>query len=423
MYLAAFTKPKYRARGSIVTALDIGTSKICCLIARVEEDMRPRVIGIGHQLSHGVKNGVVVDVEAAATAIGQAVHSAEQMANETIREVIVSISGSHLQSLIYDVAVDIQGHAVADGDINRVLQAARQQALQAPGARMIHAIPMSFAVDQNTGIKDPRGLFGNKLSAQVHMVMGDQNVIRTIIACIERKHLEVEGIVASAFAAGLSALVDDELALGATIIDMGGGTTSVGVFQNGQLVYTDCIQIGGHHVTMDIARGLTTPLAAAERMKTLYGSAMATSSDDRELIDVPQVGEEDSHTPNHVPRSLLIGIVQPRIEETLELAREHLEASGTWQSAGRRIILTGGASQMPGARDLAQVILDKQVRQGKPLRVTGLAEAVNGPAFAAAAGLLLYPLQHFANPDAAVMDIAPSTKLIDRVRHWLKENL
>jgi len=420
MFFSGAQKPKARTRGSLITALDIGSHKICCLIARVDENGSPHVIGIGHHLSQGLHHSVVVDIDAAATAIGHAVHAAEQMAGETISEVIINISGNHLQSLIHQTSVPLHGE-VMDAQINKALTLSRQEIARNEQQQLIHAIPMHFAVDGQAGIKDPRGLYGDALNVSVHLITAGVNTVKNLAACVQRKHLEIDGMVAAPFAAGLSALVDDELELGATVLDMGGGTTSIGVFQNGNLVFADCIPVGGQHITMDIARGLTTPVAHAERMKTLYGSAIATASDERELIDVPQVGEED--VGNHVPRSLLVGIIQPRVEEILELVRERLEASGHHQSAGRRVILTGGASQLQGLRDLAQAMLDKQVRYGRPMRVSGLAESTAGPAFAVAAGLLLYPLQHFSNLDITAMETAAPQNLFAQVRAWLRENL
>ncbi|HCM84265.1 MAG TPA: cell division protein FtsA [Alphaproteobacteria bacterium] len=422
MFLSAAHKPKHRTRGSIITALDIGSHKICCLIARLDDQMKPQVIGIGHHLSQGLRSGVVIDVDAAASAIGQAVHAAEQMAGETIEDVIINVSGNHLQSLIHQTTLPLSGE-VTEKEIAKALQLSRSEIGKSEQHKLIHAIPMHFAVDDQHGIKDPRGLYGDQLNISVHLIAAATNSVKNLMACVQRKHLEVEGMVAAPFAAGLSALVDDELELGATILDMGGGTTNIGVFQNGHMVFADCIPIGGQHITMDIARGLTTPVAQAERMKTLYGSTIATASDDRELIDVPQVGEDEDGASNHVPRSLLVGIIQPRVEEILELVRERLENSGHHQSAGRRVILTGGASQLQGLRDLTQAMLDKQVRHGRPMRVNGLAESTAGPAFAVAAGLLLYPLQHFSNPDIAVMETVAPTNIFQQMRQWLKENL
>jgi len=210
--------------------------------------------------------------------------------------------------------------------------------------------------------------------------------------------------------------------LGCTVIDMGGGVTSIAVFYGGVMIYNDAIPVGGQHVTSDIARGLTTSLGHAERLKVLYGSAVASSTDENELIDVPQIGEDNQSQPNHAPRSLLVGIIQPRLEEVLELARARLNDSGVGQAAGRRVILTGGASQLPGLRDLGQMVLDKQVRLGRPIRIDGLAEAVNGPAFATTSGLLLYISERSDEMPAEIMAQVEPGNLWERVKFWLREN-
>ena len=243
-------------------------------------------------------------------------------------------------------------------------------------------------------------------------------------ACIGRCHLEIAALVVSPYAAGLSALVEDESELGVTVIDMGGGTTTIAVFFDGNLVFTDCVPVGGGHVTNDIARGLSTPIAHAERMKTLYGSAISARTDEREMIAVPQVGEEEDGQSNHVPKSLLVGIIAPRLEETFELVRDRLEAAGFDKVAGRRIVLTGGAWQLPGTREFAGLILDKQVRVGRPLRVAGLAEATTGPAFATAAGLVHFALSERAEgAHSRHSPAGPPSGLLGRLGHWLKENI
>jgi cell division protein FtsA len=257
----------------------------------------------------------------------------------------------------------------------------------------------------------------------MHLVSGKPAAIRNITAAIGRCHLEIAAIVAGPYASGLAALVEDETDLGVTIVDMGAGTTSIGVFFDGNLIFADSIPVGGGHVTNDIARGLSTPLAHAERMKTLYGSAIASSSDERETITVPQVGEEDESQATQVPRSLLVGIISPRLEETFELVRNRLEASGYDKVAGRRVVLTGGACQLPGARELAGLILDKQIRIGRPMRVAGLAEATGGPAFSTGIGLLHFAMSERAETARQARNWRDqSVSLFGRVGHWLKEN-
>jgi cell division protein FtsA len=260
----------------------------------------------------------------------------------------------------------------------------------------------------------------------MHVVTTEGTPARNLMLAIERCHLGVEAMVATPYAAGLSALVDDESELGATVIDMGAGTTSVAVFSNRHFVHADALAVGGAHVTMDVARGLSTRLSEAERLKVLYGATIASPSDDRETIAVPPVSDDDREGPHHVPRSKLVRIIRPRIEEILELVRDRLKASGAWAEAGRRVVLTGGACQLTGIPDLARKILDRQVRVGRPLGVTGLPEAAKGPAFSVSVGLLVYPqvagVEHF-EPQSAGRGLATGTDgYMSRVGRWLKDS-
>ena len=412
-----------KARTGLIAALDIGASKVCCFIARAPEEGRPRVIGIGHQICHGLRGGVLIDMEAAEVSILGAVHAAEQMAGETIRGVVVNLSGGHPASHSVGVEVPIAGHAIGESDLRRALT----QSCQSNGlaeAELIHAVPIGYSIDGDRGIRDPRGMYGERLGVEMHMITAAGGAVRNFRTCIERCHLSVEEMVVSAYASGLAALVEDEIDLGVTLIDMGAGTTSFAVFYDGQVLHNDGIAVGGAHVTSDIARGLSTPIAHAERMKTLYGCAMASAEDEHDIIDVPQVGEDSCQAPNHVPRSILNGIIQPRLEETFELVRGRLEASGVLHLAGRRVVLTGGASQLQGARELAALILDKNVRMGRPLRLRGLADSVAGPAFATCAGLVAYAIDDPAAwPMPAVLPKGEPNGLIGRVGGWIREYL
>jgi len=420
-------KHKPKPKGSVIAALDIGSSKIACFIARVIDDRGGfEILGVGHQASAGLKNGTIVDLAAAEAAIRQTVHAAENMAANAmrgypLREVIINVPGIHARSHRFDVDIQVMGHEVTDNDVRRALAKAQGYALQSEH-ELVHTVPTGFRLDGHDGIREPRGMFGHNLSVDIHLVTGDMGALRNLATGIERSHLDIGALCLSSYAAGLASLVEDEMDLGCTVIDMGGGVTSFAVFQGGSMIYADAIPVGGQHVTSDIARGLTTTIADAERLKTLYGSAMAASTDENELIDVPQVGEDRHTHPNHVPRSLLVGIIQPRLEEIMELVRARLNDTGLGTAVGRRVVLTGGASQIPGLRDLGQLVLDKQVRLGRPIRVTGLAEAVNGPAFATTAGLLTYVSERMDEMPAEIMAQAEPGTLWQRVRYWMKEN-
>lgn len=421
-------RPMSGGRPGIVTALDVGTSKISCFIGKVEPGRMAdghapmRVIGIGHQISRGIRGGAVVDMDAAEEAIRFAVDTAERMAGLTVRDVIVNVSCGDLKSQIVGAKAPIDGQEVTDLDLQRLLQYG-QRHFRPEGRDVLHGIPVNYSVDEARGVRDPRGMFGEKLGLEIHMVSASRNPLRNLALCVERCHLDISCMAVSPYASGLACLVEDEMDLGATVIDMGGGTTSFAVFFEGAMMFCDSIPVGGNHITNDIARGLSTPLAHAERMKTLFGSALASPADEREMIDVPQVGERDRDSANHIPRSMLTGIIQPRLEETLEMARDRLEASGFSKVAGRRVVLTGGASQLNGARERASRILDKQVRIGAPIRLTGLADATRGPAFATCAGLLSY--SQVSPLDSSSMEAEREVAMggqFRRIGRWLKEN-
>ena len=413
-----------KTRSGLVAALDVGTTKVCCLIAKPGGADRPaRVVGIGHQAARGLRAGAIVDLEGVESSVRAAVEAAEQMAGENIRHVVVNYSGVGVASRLIAYEVAIGGHAIGDADVRRVMDP--EAALEGKPAdhELLHAIPVGYAIDGTRGVRDPRGLYGQRLGVNVHVITAPGAALRNLTTAVARGHLDVEQVVAGAYASALASLVEDEIQLGVTLIDMGGGTTSVAVFFDGELVHADCVPVGGMHVTKDIARGLSTPLAQAERLKTLYASVLPSPSDDREMIAVPLIGEENAAEPHQVPRSLLIGIVRPRIEEILELVRQRLEAAGFDKTAGRRVVLTGGASQLSGVRELVARMLDRQVRQGRPKAIEGLAEAVSGPAFSTAAGLLEFALKTPRAAEAAALAAGEHhSGRFGRLGQWLREN-
>lgn len=408
-------------RNGLLAALDVGSSKVCCFIARADAGTL-RVIGIGHQLSRGLRSGNVIDMDAAEGSIRAAVETAERMCGETIRDVLVSVNAGNPLSQGMGVEMQLDGHEVTDRDVAQVLdQATRME--QPHDREIVHSIPVGYTIDGSRGIKEPRGMACERLGVSMHVITAASGPLRNLATCVARGHLRIAGRVVSPFAAGLACLVEDEMDLGVTLIDMGGGTTSIAVFYDGQLVHVDVVPLGGAHITNDIARGLSTPLAHAERLKTLFGTVLPSPSDDNESIDVPQVGETDEHAHNQVPRSLLTGIIKPRVEETLEAARERLKASGFEKLAGRRVVLTGGASQLQGVREMAARLMDKQVRLGRPIRVGGLAEATGGPAFSVCAGLLTYAVQQQAEKAIRLPEPEPETAgAFARIGRWLRAN-
>jgi len=372
-----------------VSVLDIGTSKIACFIAHIDSAGETKIVGIGHQLSKGIKSGIITDFTEAEASIVAAVHAAEQMAGETVENVMVSLSGGNLTSRNVTVEMTMLGEEVTDRDIMDIMEQGRAS-ISHSEHDIIHCVPVSYYLDGARGISDPRKMFGKKLGADLHIITGLPSITRNLAHCVARCHLNVDEYIASPYASALSCLEDDEKQLGVTLIDMGGGVTSFSVFGGGKNLYTDSIPIGGSHVTSDVARGLSTSLAHAERLKTLHGSAIATASDDQVMVDVPQLGEEDSDDPNTLPRSMLVGVIRPRIEEMFEMIRSKIEMGGASAMAGKRVVLTGGASQLLGVRELAANILGKQVRLARPRALPGLADSVSGPAFATSLGMLEY---------------------------------
>ncbi len=410
------------ARNDLITALDIGSTKICCFIAELGENGRARVIGIAHHASQGIKAGAIVNMEDAQNAVIGAVNAAEQMAGTTIRNVFVNVSCHAANNGDIDLNTAIGNGAIGDGEMRKLFGEAKFRD-ESPDRTMIHSIPVGYKIDGSNGVRNPRGMTGQTLGVHIRTVSVAANAIRNLTACVGHCHLDINGHVVSPYASGLACLVEDETDLGVTVIDMGGGTTSFAVFFDGALAFTDSVPVGGLHVTNDIARGLSTPISHAERLKTLHGSALPSPTDERDIIDAPQIGEEEDGTVNRVPKSFIVSIIAPRMEETFELVRAKLDASGFNQVAGRRVVLTGGASQLTGVRELASQLLDKQIRLGRPIKVSGLAEATCGPAFATGAGLLSYAADNRGEvrPMQASMAKA-SSGTFGRIGGWIREH-
>jgi cell division protein FtsA len=368
--------------------LDIGSTKIACLIGRAESDGRLRALGFGWQKSRGIKSGGIIDLDEAEKAIRAAVGTAEEQADIRLKSVYVNLSCGQPESRLFNVQWPVDGRAVTADDIRRVVREARVRAMS-EGRATIHVLPMSFSTDETIGVSDPRGLFCDTLTAQLHVVDAGSTALRTLSACLSRCELDIAALVSAPMAAGLASLVDDERELGATVVDMGGGTTTLAVFAEGQLLHTAHLPIGGIHVTNDIARGLSTSVAHAERLKALYGNCQGSPDDERELLPVPQVGE-DEHQIAKIPRSMLISIIRPRLEEIFEMVKDRMETAGLGSAGGTRVVLTGGASQLGGVREIAAQMLERNVRLGRPGGLIGLPDSATSANFATLVGLLAF---------------------------------
>ncbi len=395
---------KVAMQRGVVAILDVGTSKIACLVLRFDGPERVasvdgvgpmagqssfRVIGAATTRSRGVRFGEVDAMAETERAIRTAVQSAQKMAKVRVDHVIACLAGARPRSYGLDGEVDLHGAVVTDQDIWRVLAACDVPDYGA-GREVLHAQPVNFALDHRSGMADPRGQTGARLTTDMHLLTVDASAIENLLYCIKRCDLELAGLASSAYVSGISALVEDEQELGAACIDMGGGATGISVFIRKHMIYADSVRMGGDHVTSDISMGLQVPMATAERIKTLHGGIMATGMDDREMIEIGGTTGDWELDRRTASRAELIGIMRPRVEEILEEVRLRLDAAGFEHLPSQKIVLTGGGSQIPGLDALASKILGQQVRLGRPLRVQGLPQAATGPAFAAAVGLTLF---------------------------------
>lgn len=421
----------------VIAILDVGTSKIACLVLRFDGRERLpegegigamagqtqfRVIGASTTRSRGIALGETCAVQETERAIRTAVQAAQKMANARVDHVIACLSGGQPRSYGLAGIVNLATDVVTETDVARVLASCDVPDIGSD-REVLHAQPVNFALDHRSGLIDPRDQIGQRLACDMHMLTVDRAVIENLIYCLKRCDLELAGLANSSYASGMAALVEDEQELGAACIDMGGGTTGLSIFMKKHMIYGDAVRLGGDHVTQDISKGLQVSMAVAERVKTFHGGAVATGMDDREMIEIGGETGDWEHDRRTVSRAELIGIIRPRIEEILEEVRVRLDAAGFEHLPSQQIVLTGGASQIPGLDILAPKILGQQVRVGRPLRVHGLPQAATGSAFASAVGLALFA----AHPQDEWWDFETPAELgaprsLKRAVKWFKDN-
>ncbi len=412
----------YRPR--LVTALDIGSAKVGCLIAEVKGNGNIVVKGMGHRVSRGIKQGVIVDLDLAASSVCAAVDQAEKVAGQPIESVIVNLSSGAPKSRILNSKVPLNGAGVQQTHIDKALGEASQR-IDLGKEALVHAFPACYGLDGSLAINEPLGMFGQNLSLTLHAVIAAPGPIRNLETCVQRSHLDVSRLVLTPYASGLSVLVEDERELGAACIDMGAGTTSISIFVRGRMVHAEVLPIGGDEITQSIATGLLTPISQAERLKILNGSAYFTKSDEKEIIEIPKLGSGDEGERMHIPRAVLTRAIEPHMERLFLIIRKHLEAAGFGGPRAQRVVLTGGASQLTGVRDYAEKILEKKVRLGSPQTLDGLPEAAHAAPFATLVGLLNYVVMAPAEAgEARVSGYAAEAGLgkIARLSNWLKVN-
>lgn len=375
-----------------IVGLDIGTTAVRAIVGERTEDGLVEIIGVGQAPSEGMRKGVVVNLEAVSRSIARAVEEAELMAGVEVRSVYCGIAGTHIRGLNSRgvIAVGRQEGEITPADVDRVIDAAR--AVSIPADReVIHVIPQEYIVDEQDGIKDPVGMSGIRLEAEVHIVTGAVTSAQNLVRAVNKAGFEVEDIVLEPLAAAYAVLTEQEKEMGVALVDMGGGTTDIAVFVEGSIWATEVLPIGGGNVTKDIAIGLRAPLADAEAIKIRAGAAEASCIKADEEVSIPTIG---GRQPRSIPRGVLVEIVQPRMEETFMHLQRALAKTGYAELLTAGAVLTGGATMLAGTADLAERVLGMPVRVGAPKGVAGLVDVVNGPAYSTAVGLVLYGARH-----------------------------
>ena len=380
---------------NLIVGLDIGTSKIVCLVGEVQQDGEIEVISIGTHPSTGLKKGVVVDIKATVHSIQRAVEEAELMAGCEIHSVFAGIAGSHINSLNSHGIVAIKDGEVTQSDVDRVIDAAQAVAIPAD-RKILHILPQEFIIDEQEGIHQPVGMSGVRLETRVHIVTGAVSAAQNIDKCVRHCGLEVSDLTLEQLASSYAVLSDDEKELGVCLVDIGGGTTDIAVFTDGSIRHTAVIPIAGDQVTNDIAVALRTPTVHAEDIKIRYGCALTQLAATEETIKVASIGDRPSRT---LSRQTLAEVIEPRYEELLQLIQAELRRSGFDHLLAGGIVMTGGSSKMEGLIDLAEEVFHMPVRLGVPQLVTGMAEVINNPIHATGVGLLLFGLENGASSE------------------------
>jgi len=403
---------------STIVGLDIGTSKICAIIGEINADDMVDIIGVGTAPSRGLRRGVVVNIDHTVSSIRKAVEDAELMAGCRAESVFAGISGGHIKGINSHGVIAIKSREVTPVDLSRVIDAARAVAIPVD-REVIHILPQEFMVDDQEGIKEPIGMAGVRLEAKVHIITGAVSAAQNIIRCAHRSGLKVHDLVLQQMASAEAVLSLDERELGAVLVDIGGGTTDIAVFGEGSIQHTSVIPVGGEQLTNDIAVGLRTPMAEAEKIKRRFGCALSSLVNKDETIAVPGVG---GRQPRVLSRAVLADITEPRLEEILGLVRRDLEKFDLLQSVASGVVLTGGTVAIEGICELAEQIFDMPVRLGYPIGISGLVDVVNSPVYATGVGLVLWGSRNKST--AVTTAYAPGgvfDRVMDRMKQWFAE--
>ncbi|HWX81917.1 MAG TPA: cell division protein FtsA [Steroidobacteraceae bacterium] len=408
-----------RSDRHLLVGLDIGTSKVVAIVGEIKADGALEIIGIGSHPSRGLKKGVVVNIESTVQSIQRAVEEAELMAGCEIHSVYAGIAGSHVRSLNSHGIVAIKDKEVVQGDVERVIDAAKAVAIPAD-QKILHVLPQEYIIDSQEGIRDPIGMSGVRLEAKVHIVTGADSAAQNIVKCVQRCGLSVDDIVLEQLASSYAVLTEDEKDLGVCVVDIGGGTTDIAVFGGGAIRHTAVIPIAGDQITNDIAVSMRTPTQYAEDIKIKYACALSQLANPDETIEVPSVGDRP---PRRLARQTLAEIVEPRYEELFGLIRDEIRRAGLEEQVATGIVLTGGSAKMEGAIELAEEVFHMPVRLGVPQYVSGLAEVVSNPIHATGVGLLLYAKSNLEVERTGAPLLAGGVKSVfERMKAWFQGN-
>jgi len=403
-------------RENLIVGLDIGTTKICCIVGNMTEEGL-EVVGIGTSPSKGLRKGVVINIESTVTAIQKAVREAELMAGCEIKTVYAGIAGGHIKGLNSQGVIAIKNREVSPEDLTRVIDAAK--AIAIPMDReVLHILPQEFIIDDQDGIREPLGMSGVRLEAKVHIVTGAVASAQNIVKCCNRAGTDVADIVLEQLASSEAVLSADEKELGVALVDLGGGTSDIAIFSEGAIKHTSVLSIGGDHLTNDIAVGLRTPMAEAEKIKQAYGCCLTSMVGKDETIEVPSVGGREARV---LSRQLLAEILEPRVEEIFTLINREIIKSGYEDLIASGVVITGGSSILPGMPELAEQIFNLPVRRGLPRDIGGLIDVVNSPIYATGVGLVKYGSKNQGRQQFKIGQDNVFEKVILRMKEWFNE--
>ena len=401
---------------NVIVGLDLGTTKTCVIVGEIT-DQGVDIIGIGSYPSEGLRKGVVVNIDSTVEAIKKAVDEAEHMSGCEISSVYAGIAGGHIKGQNSLGIVAVKGREVDEEDVQRAIEASK--AIAIPTDReILHTLPQNFIVDDQDGIRDPVGMSGVRLEAKVHIVTGAVTSIQNIVKSVNRVGLEINEIILEQIASSEAVLSNDEKDLGVALIDIGGGTTDIAVFTAGSVKHTAILPVGGNYLTSDIATGLRTPLADAEKIKIKYGCAFSALIAKEETIEVPSVGGRE---PREVSRQILGRIVAPRMEEILTLAYKEIVKSGYEDILAAGVVLTGGTALLEGITELAEQIFNMPVRRGRPTGIGGLNDVVNSPMYATGVGLVLYGSKHISKNAFIQGSGSLFVNMFKKIKKWFLE--